>query len=259
MPKSNEVDDFLTQVSGDDKKDDNFVLDEKDPLSDKSEKIEDKSDEGSDEDKEEKPLPFHKDPKVLRFIEKEVSKRLADKSSDIENAPSKEDEEDELSNVLVELVGNDTPEKVAIVKKLQKQLTNLEEKGAQRAIAELRKQEQAELEAEEESFNQLVESFDAVEEEFGVDITSNSALARKQRSDFVDFIKKISPKDENGDIVQYPDIPEAFKLFQSTQKPADNKRAKDIADRSMKRSSDTSSAPTGGKTWKDIDRIFSKL
>jgi hypothetical protein len=91
-----------------------------------------------------------------------------------------------------------------------------------------------------------------------VDFYSNPR-AEKLRSEFVDFIARISPKDENGDITAYPDIQEAWSLFSSTRKPADSNRAKDIASRSMARSSDAPNAAPRGNTWKDVERAFSKL
>lgn len=263
MPKS-EVDTFLEQVGGK-APTDPFVKDESDPLA--NTKVEEGSvDEGTkgtadDGQEDDKTLPFHKDPKVQRYIEKEIGKKLKDMKP--AEAPARQEldgTEDELTETLIEIIGNDTPQKVAAVKKFRAQLGRLKEEGAEAALEQIRAQAEA-VEAEEAEARETLETaFENIEEEFDVDLSSNTNAARKERSDFVDFIKRISPKDADGDIIQFPDFPEAYKLFKSTQKPTtDNKRAKDLASRSMARSTDSGATPTGGKTWKDVDRIFSKI
>lgn len=248
----NEVDEFLGDVKGEEKGDP-FVV-EPDPLDVKSDSTVDKV---VVEDKGDKPLPFHKDPKVQRFIEKEIGKRMKDiKPAEAKEQPSTEDE---LTETLTEIIGNDTPQKVAAIKKFRTQLGQLEERGAEKALSELRQRAEDERAEEAKAVEEISNAFDAIEEEFDVDLTSNTTLAKKERSDFVDFIKRISPKDENGDVLQYPDFTETWKLFQSTKKPVDNKKAKDLASRSIGRSSDAGSTPTTGKTWKDVDKIFAKL
>lgn len=256
----NEVDDFLSQVKGE-SKGDPFIADESDPLASKGEgtKSEIVTDKVEDDTK---PLPFHKDPKVQRYIEREIGKRIKDiKPSEVQQfAKEVGVSEDELTDTLVEIIGNDTPQKVAAVKKFRSQLEGLKKAGAQEALSEIRQQAEADQAEQAEAVEEINEAFDAIEEEFDVDLTSNTTAARKERNDFIDFVKRVSPKDENGDVMQYPDFQETWKLFQSTKKPStDNKRAKDIASRSMTRSTDSGSAPTSGKSWKDIDRIWSKL
>ncbi len=253
MPKS-EIDEFLETVSGDKPKADPFLADDSDPLGSKDSKQEGdegtKDEDGESDVKDEKPLPFHKDPKVQRFIEKEIAKRIGTKPE--KTSTSDDSSEDELTETLIEIIGNDTPQKVAAVKKFRSQLGQLEEKGAERALSQIREQAEAEKREETEAQEQLVEAFDSIEEEYGV-------FTVKERNDFVDFIRRVSPKDADGDVIQYPDIQEAYKVFKSGYKPSSNTRAKDLASRSMSRSSDATSTPQTGRTWKDIDKIFSKL
>ncbi len=262
MPKS-EVDDFLSQVGGDKTPEsDPFIVDNQDPLGTNKptdEKLETTEDDGGTvKSTEEKPLPYHRDPKVQRYIEKEISKRIGTAKPTQTEAPQAGNE-DELTDILTEIIGNDTPDKIKAVKRFRDQLGRLEERGAERAMQQLKEQSDAEQAAEEEAYGQLVDAFDEIETEFGVDLTSTATLATKDRNDFVEFLKRVSTKDTNGDIIQYPDIKETFKLFQTTRKPAENKRAKEVSSRSMARSSDAASTPQGGKTWKDIDRIFNKI
>lgn len=250
---ANEVDEFLKDIK-DDAQVEPFSKDASDPLNQGG------TDKGIVDDKDEK-VPFHKDPKVQRYIDKEIAKRIKDvKPTEVEKFTKDVGmDEDELTETLTEIIGNDTPQKIAAIKKFRNQLGKLEEKGAERALAQLREQAEAESAEEAQAQEELANAFESIEEEFEVDLTSNTTAARKERNDFIDFIKRVSPKDGNGDVIQYPDFEETYKLFKSTQKPVENKRAKDISSRSMTRSTDTGSAPTTGKTWKDVDKAFAKL
>lgn len=208
------------------------------------------------EEVEEKALPFHKDPKVLKFIEKEVGKRVA--SVKPVEAISKETD-DEITDVLTRIIGNDTPEKQAGIKDLRKVLVGLEEKGAQKALAQLEQQAQAERDKDEKAQQELESSFEDIEESYGVDLSSNTATARKTRSEFIDYIRKIAPKNSEGEVVAFPDMSSAFEEFQSKTKPTTN-RAKELASRGMSRSTDASAAPAvADKSWKGVEKLFSKL
>lgn len=219
---------------------------------------------GSDVD-EEKSLPFHKDPKVQRYIQKELDKKLREFQPNYEQQFREEtrrndnDYEDENDDILVRLIGNDTPEKLSAIKDFKKYLSTLEERGARRALEEL--DYQAELERQEEvnATEEIENGFELIEDTFGVDINSNSANARRMRSDFIDFVKKISPKDEDGDIMALPDFVETFEVYQSTRQ-RQNTRAKELASRSMGRSSDTAEAPANRDvSWRAVDKWFSNL
>lgn len=257
----NEVDEFLSSVNGP-KKEDAFVQDANDPFSTgerapKNEGLEDDvKNEGAEDDT--KPLPFHKDPKIQKFIQKEVEK-LSKATKPVEASAPKEGPEgsDELTDTLIEIIGNDTPQKVAAVKKFRAQLGHLEERGAQRALRDIQAQSEAAKAQETEDMRYLSNAFDEIEEQNGVDFSTTQG--NKMRNDFIDFIARISPKDEEGEIKDYPDMQEAWSLFISTRKPAENKRAKDLAARGMTRSSEATAAPARGQTWKDVDRILSNL
>ncbi len=209
-----------------------------------------------------KPLPFHKDPKVLRFIEKEVGKRISQNQPAQEFRPSQQTETDEVTAVLERIIGNDTPEKQQGVRDLRKVLGNMEEKAAQAAVSRLDAQEQEQLEQERAVQAQLDDSFEEIEETFNVDLSSNTAQARKNRSEFVDYVRKIAPKDENGEVSSFPDLPAAWEEFQERSKRAapTNSQAKALASRGVARSTDTSVIPAQTKKdWKSLDKIFSNF
>lgn len=245
----NELDDFLKDVKGDTQ--DPFI---------QAVTPETKSED--EEVKEEKPIPFHKDPKVQRFIEKEVQKKLQDfKPSEADRfSADTKDSSDEITDVLTRIIGNDTPDKLSAIKDFKKVLIDREERGAQRALEQLNIQAQEEREAEVEAEQELAQGFENVEEQFGVDLTSNTAQARKERSEFVDFIRRVAPKNEDGDVTQFPDLTETYYLYKETKKSPTASRAKELSSRSMSRSSEAT-APTQStdRSWNAVDKIFSKF
>lgn len=249
----NEVDKFLEGLN-DEPKSDPFEQSKEDPF--EAEEAEEKA-----EEKEEKPLPFHKDPKVQKFIDKEISKRMADMKPVEADKPVKESaSEDSLTDVLTRIIGNDTPEKLSAIKEFRRELGTLEEKGAQKALKELEDRSSKERQKEEEAERELVEAIDAIEESFEVDLTSNTPAAKKMKDDFFKFVTRVSRKDQNGQVIEYPDFQETFSLFKETSKPQANNKAKELSSRSMSRSTDASKpADTGDRSWRAVDKLFSNL
>ena len=250
MEKETELDDFLGNVDND------FSQDEKNPLD--VEVTEEHSEETTQEvEKEEKPLPFNKDPKVQRFIEKELSKRLAgieDRISQVSKQGGNQEDEDDF---YVRLIGNDTPEKIAFIKEAkardERNLQMLEERAYQRLIQEREREESAEKEVE----NILAESIENIEDEYGVDLTSKDPVVKKTRVDFLKYVEKIAPKDENGEITSFPDMNSAFETFQELRKrTSNNGRAKDLASRGTSRSGDVTNTPTQRITFDNIDELI---
>lgn len=248
------VDEFLNQAGAEESK---FENKDKNPFADM--KIEQEEEpEVKEEAKEEKPLPFHQDPKIRRHIEKEVA-RLTKNMTPREEQKFREEvsESEDLVGAFTAIIGNDTPEKQHALKMLKKTVTDLEEK-AQAPLRQIEAQQRAEQEAVEE----LENGFENIEETFGVDLTSQDPEARKMKSKFVDFIEKIAPKDKNGDILEYPDFQETFKLFQEISKKTapSNARNRQLASRSMAPSSESSATPAPqGNSWKDVEKFFSSL
>ncbi len=246
----NELDNFLSDIKEE----------PKDPFA-QEEKVEEVKVE-TEEKSEEKPLPFHKDPKVQRFIDKEIEKRLNNvRPSETERfSKETEDSSDEITDVLTRIIGNDTPERLSAIKDFKKVLLEREERGAQKALEQIQLREQEERQAEEDAQEELTKGFEEVEENFNVDLTSNTAQAKKERIEFVDFITRVAPKDENGDVTQFPDLIETYTLFKETKKAPTPSRAKELAARGLSRSTDASNAPvTGDRSWNAVDKLFSKF
>lgn len=252
----NEVDEFLKGINEDNQNgDDIFNFKETKP-----EVIDKVDDEPKEDEEETKEVPFHKNPKLTKFIEKEVSKRLQDYKPEVhvQKAPIHEDT-DPLLDSLYEIIGNDTPEKIAAAKRLQKALGGLKEDTKREAFNEIQAKENESRQAEIDAQNEVSSALDDIEETYNVDITSNTPQAKKSRSDFLSFVERISPKDKEGNIISYPDFSETFKIFKDMNKPASNDRAKEISAKSMANSSEPGTTSESSNSWKDVDKYFSKL
>lgn len=251
----NAVDEFLGDLKNNGQTDP-FNEAPEDPFNQpKEEPVEEKKEEVVEEKVEEKPLPFHKDPKVLRFIEKEIEKRT--KEPEVLREEPK-DEPSDIDEVLTRIIGTQnadgtpSPERISAIKDFKRILLEREDRGAEKALERLQAERQAEARAEAEAEETLMNGFEAIEESNNVDITSSSPEARKLRAQFIDFVRKVAPKDTDGEILDYPDLEQTFEVFQSTRKatPSQTNRAKELASRSEERGTSTEGVkPTEPLSW----------
>lgn len=249
------VDEFLGDLN--ETQEDPFKPEEKDPFNSEEPKVVEET-----EEKAEKPIPFHKDPKVLRFIEKEVEKRASQfKPSETRQfIEETKGEEDDLVTAFEHIIGNDTPEKQHALNMLRKGITDVGEKATAQVIQKLQQEREQETEAERQAEEELTQGFENIEESYGVDLTSNTPAAKKTKSDFIEFITRIAPKNSEGQVIAFPDLEASFETFQEKRKaPAPtNNRAKELASRSMTRSAE-SSAPSGkAVNWDTVDKLFDR-
>ena len=204
---------------------------------------------------DEKPLPFHKDPKVLKFIEKEVAKRT-ERQEPRETLKAEEDEFKDVIESFTAIIGNDTPEKVRALNDLQKALNGSSQKAASLAEQKILEIKNREEEADRQAEEELENAFDEIEETYDVDLSKNHKL----RSEFVTFVEKIAPKNRDGEIVDYPDMNSAWETFsemkRSTAQPS---RAKELASRGMQRSAETSVKQEKAINWNAVDEFMDTL
>ncbi len=135
---------------------------------------------------------------------------------------------------LKRLYGSD--EKGLLAAKItQDLLKKTEEQATERALEAFR-EEQSQQEQEVASFRaELDEYLEDIEDEFNVDLTSDNPAAIKMRQGFFSLLNKVSPKNKEGIVTDYADPLATWELFQSHQKP-ENNRAKDLGSRSMVKS-----------------------
>lgn len=213
------------------------------------------------EPEEEKALPFNKDPKIQKYLEKrerEMEERI--KNSFKPEVITKEPEKDEVTDVLIRLIGNDTPEKLSMVKEFKSILEKGTERAKAEALAELDSRQTREQQADRDAEIELETAFDNIEEIFDVDITSNNPIAKKTRQEFVSFVEKIAPKDRNGDVIDYPDMNSAWETFSEMKKATSvPSRAKELASRGMSRSAETQPNNQTKVGWDAAEEFISSL
>lgn len=210
------------------------------------------------EEKVEKPVPFNKDAKIQRFIEKQVEKKLAERTFE---QPIKEERQSDspYGDILKEIIGDDTPGKRNAIDKFNRTFMEREERIVSSIRQDSVQEAQAEAQAEAEADDTLATGFENIEESFGVDLYAPEN--KKLKGQFIDYIKKVAPKDNNGEISDFPDIEGAFETFQSSRQRSNQaERGKDLASRSIERGSN-SPAPILKEqpTFDNLDGIFEKL
>lgn len=251
MPNK-EVDDFLSEVK------DDFTDDNKDFSLDNEVETKKQDESPAEEEKTEK-VPFHKDPKVQKYVEREIAKRMEDIEKRIDEVKSSSKvNEDEVDDFYVRLLGNETPEQKSLAKEFksrdQQLLQQAEERAYRKLVEERESTSQAEREAEETLNNALEE----IEETYNIDF-SKDAVAKKNKVDFLNFVQKISPKDSNGEIIAYPDMMSAYETFQEMKKTPSNTRAKELSSRSMSRAGDATTNPLEERiTFDNIDELLKR-
>ena len=214
-----------------------------------------------EEEVAEKPLPFNKDPKVQRYIDRELDKRLKDFKPSAEQQ-FKEEVRGDVEDVIgafTTIIGDDTPEKKRALEALKRTLQGADERASNKAIERFQQQmqEQEEQSRAEDAaaLDELNAGFEAIEEEHGVDLTSD----KKTRAEFITYLRRVSHKNSDGEVDQFADIPSAWETFSESRTKAPASRAKELASRGMTRSTDTTTTAPTGRSWKDVDRFFSKL
>lgn len=209
-----------------------------------------------EEVKEEKPLPFNKDPKIQKFIEKAVEKRLKE-FKPIESEVKREVNDDD--DYYTRLIGNDTPEKVAMIKEAKARDERLLNQAEERAFNRLSQKEQEEFKEQKEAEEELSNAFENIEETYDVDISSNTPQARKTRQEFISFVERIAPK-RDGEIIDYPDMTSAWETFNEIKKStAQPSRAKELASRGLSRSAETTVKDSKKVDWNAVDEFMDTL
>lgn len=140
-------------------------------------------------------------------------------------------QEENIDERLLRMYG---PEHIEAAKLHMELLRDFEARAKQEAIKEF-EDKQAARAAEVQKFEATISGeLEALEDEYDVDLTSDSPAARKARNEFLGLVQKLSPKDETGAITAYADFAETWELYQLKQKPAQtSQRAKEVAARSM--------------------------
>lgn len=143
-------------------------------------------------------------------------------------------EEADYLKLVDKIYGNATPEATEATELLKKALQGVHESARKEALDEAiskvreeREKESKEVQEEEKNLDEMLEN---LEEDHNADFSNEDT-----RRGFLNLLEKLSPKDRDGNILEYADPDTTWEIFtERTQKSSS--RAKELASRSMTRS-----------------------
>ena len=200
------------------------------PVESQPQKTEVETSEDSEKPEEEK-IPFDKNPKLKKYIDRMVEKRL----SKVQPQVVEREEVKPSTDVPYEFIAmyGDTEETRKAWNYQKKLLDDVETRAEQRALATIR-EEQSKFQELQETENRTVEDFlEDVGEKAGVDFDSDD----ETRKGYLTLMERLSPKDEDGNITEYADPYAVWEIYAS-RKTKDASRNKNLASRSMAKSSE---------------------
>lgn len=127
-------------------------------------------------------------------------------------------------------------------------LRDFSKKAKEDAFKEMQDERAREVKEKAEYESLIGDELEAIEDEDGIDLTSNAPKARKLRNDLLTLVDRLSPKDEQGNIIAYADFGQAYDLLKAQSGSAQagattTERAKEIAGRTMQRGGVGQAAP----------------
>lgn len=143
-------------------------------------------------------------------------------------------EEADFLKLVEPIFGTDTPEKreaTEILKKALKGVHDSAEKSAlEKAVARYEEERNSESQAVAEEEQNLDDMMEDLEDKYNVDFSDQAT-----RNGFLTTLERLSPKDRDGNIIEYADPEAAYEIYASRKESGSN-RAKELASRSMTRS-----------------------
>ena len=148
----------------------------------------------------------------------------------------------EIDPDLIKIFGT-TPEAKEVARLFTAKLEGLKESAKAEALSEIDGREQGFQQETKQYESYIDDQLESLEEAYGVDLTSDTKVAEKARREFLGLVEALSPKDEDGSIKDYADFNSTFEIYQNSRQEArpDNSRQKEIASKSMQRSSQNGS------------------
>jgi hypothetical protein len=149
-------------------------------------------------------------------------------------------ENPDVDGRLIEIFGTEETGK-KLAKHFSELLNETKESAREEALREIEQSQNAENEAVTDAETEIDQNLEALEDMYGVDLTSDTKEASTKRRQFLELVEKMSPKDNDGTLTDYADFNAVYEVFEQSHK-VDNSRQKEIASRSMQRSGSSQSA-----------------
>lgn len=156
-------------------------------------------------------------------------------------------EESDFLKMVEPIFGTDTPEKREATELLKKALKgahdSAEKSALEKALQSMDVARETETKQIAEEEDNIEEGIEMLEDEYNIDLSPGS----KERTNFLTLLERLSPKDKEGNIVEYADFDATYEIYERNKEKASS-RAKELASRSMARSGSSSG---GSKLEKD--------
>lgn len=159
--------------------------------------------------------------------ERESGIQLAARLQALEEQRNSPAQKSEAVSNIERIYGVDSPEAREATEILKSELARVREEATQAALTALEERNSRETQAVQEAEKQLDGMLEDIEDEFDVD------MSQQDRTNFFKLLERMSPKDKDGNIIQYADHLAVWEDYQTRiQKPVDN-TAKNLSARSM--------------------------
>lgn len=146
------------------------------------------------------------------------------------------------------IYGTDTPEAKTATELLKDAMRGLEKTATERALESFREAQRAEAQKLRDEERRLDGFVEEIEDSYGVNMTSD------MQKGYFKMLEKMSPKDNDGNIVEYADPHSVWEVFSEKLQKGGSNRAKDLASRSMT----ASGASNNAKVVDDATLAFLK-
>jgi hypothetical protein len=151
------------------------------------------------------------------------------------------------------IYGTDSPEAITATEILKNALKGVKDEAKREALEEMSARQREAQEAEQHESARLDAMLEELEDEFNVDLTSKKA--KELREGFFKRLERLSPKDENGDIIQYADHRAVWEDYSNRLQKRTETRAKEVSDRSMQQSTSATANKSHDPNWEALKQI----
>jgi hypothetical protein len=141
-------------------------------------------------------------------------------------------EEAEFLTIAERIYGTQTPELREATELLKTALMGVKEEAKREALDEYKRIRQEEQQAVSQAEKRIDSFLEEIEDTYNVDISSGA-----HKTEFLKFMEKMSPKDKDGNIIEYADHHAVWEIYQdkiNKNKPVNP--AKDLAARAVTQS-----------------------
>lgn len=188
-----------------------------------------KAPEAKETDDEREERLNRRDRRYIKKLEadRETSIQLADRLAALTEAQrARTDEPEEYLKQVEKIYGTASPEAIEATDLLKSALQSVRKQATDDAIAQLREERLVEQESEASEAKALDTMIEDIEDDTG------QTLDDQTKRGFFQLLEKLSPKDKDGNVIEYADAKAVWDELQARKAPQAN-RAKDLASRSM--------------------------